>query len=48
MLMAILQGSLAFVRHIDAAAACMYALQHDVLEAQGIRTQGFGRQAYRT
>ncbi len=47
-LTAILQGSLAFVRHIDAAAACMYALQHDVLAAQGIRTQGFGRQAYRT
>ena len=47
-LTAILQGSLAFVRHIDAAAACMYALQHDVMAAQGIRTQGFGRQAYRT
>jgi sugar phosphate isomerase/epimerase len=47
-LTAILQGSLAFVRHIDAAAACMYALQHEVLAAQGIRTQGFGRQAYRT
>ena len=47
-LKAILQGSLAFVRHIDAAAACMYALQHEVLAAQGIRTQGFGRQAYRT
>ena len=44
----ILQGALAFVRHIDAAAACMYALQHEVLAALGIRTQGFGRQAYRT
>ncbi len=45
---AILQGSLAFVRHIDEAAACMYALQHEVLAEQGIRVQGFGRQAYRT
>ena len=27
----ILQGSIAFVRHIDEAAACMYALQHEVL-----------------
>lgn len=44
----ILQGSIAFVRHIDRAAACMYALQHDVLPAQGIPVQGIGRQAYRT
>jgi sugar phosphate isomerase/epimerase len=47
-LKAILQGSLAFVRHIDEAAACMYALQHEVLSAQGIPVQGFGRQPYRT
>jgi sugar phosphate isomerase/epimerase len=44
----ILQGSIAFVRHIDRAAACMYALQHEVLPAQGIAVQGVGRQAYRT
>ncbi len=44
----ILQGSIAFVRRIDEAAACMYALQHDVLPAQGIRVQGTGRQAYRS
>ena len=47
-LTAILQGSLAFVRHIDEAAACMYALQHEVLAAQGIPIQGVGRQPYRT
>jgi sugar phosphate isomerase/epimerase len=47
-LKAILQGSLAFVRHIDQAAACMYALQYEVLAGQGIRVQGFGRQPYRT
>jgi sugar phosphate isomerase/epimerase len=47
-LKAILQGSLAFVRHIDEAAACMYALQHEVLAAQGIPVQGLGRQPYRT
>jgi sugar phosphate isomerase/epimerase len=47
-LKAILQGSLAFVRHIDEAAACMYALQHEVLSAQGIPVQGHGRQPYRT
>ena len=28
--------------------ACMYALQHEVLAAQGIPVQGVGRQAYRT
>jgi sugar phosphate isomerase/epimerase len=44
----ILQGSLAFVRHIDEAAACMYALQHEVLGAQNIPIQGVGRQAYRS
>jgi sugar phosphate isomerase/epimerase len=44
----ILQGSLAFVRHIDEAAACMYALQHEVLAGQGIPVQGIGRQAYRS
>ena len=31
----ILQGSLAFVRRIDEAAACMYALQHEVLAGAG-------------
>src|SRR5258708_3245339 len=44
----ILQGSIAFVRRIDEAAACMYALQHEVLAAQGIPTQGIGREAYRS
>jgi hypothetical protein len=44
----ILQGSIAFVRNIDRAAACMYALQHEVLPAQGIAVQGVGRQAYRS
>ncbi|HLQ77042.1 MAG TPA: TIM barrel protein [Terriglobia bacterium] len=44
----ILQGSIAFVRKIDEAAACMFALQHDVLQSQKIPIQGFGRQAYRT
>jgi len=44
----ILQGSLAFVRRIDEAAACMYALQHEVLSALGIPVQGSGRQAYRS
>jgi sugar phosphate isomerase/epimerase len=44
----ILQGSIAFVRHIDEAAACMYALQHEVLEAQNIPVQGIGREAYRS
>jgi hypothetical protein len=36
------------VRRIDEAAACMFALQHDVLASQGIPVQGIGRQAYRT
>jgi sugar phosphate isomerase/epimerase len=44
----ILQGSIAFVRRIDEAAACMYALQHEVLAAQGIPAQGTGREAYRS
>ncbi|HEX7798452.1 MAG TPA: TIM barrel protein [Vicinamibacterales bacterium] len=44
----ILQGSIAFVRRIDEAAACMYALQHDVLPAQGISPQGIGREPYRS
>ena len=44
----ILQGSLAFVRHIDQAAAAMYALQHQVLAGQGIPIQGVGRQAFRS
>jgi sugar phosphate isomerase/epimerase len=44
----ILQGSIAFVRRIDEAAACMYALQHEVLPDQGIEVQGVGRQAYRS
>ena len=46
--MPILQGSIAFVRAIDEAAACMYALQHEVLAAQGIPVQGVGREAYRS
>jgi hypothetical protein len=44
----ILQGSIAFVRHIDRAAASMYALQHEVLKSQNIPIQGIGREAYRT
>ena len=44
----ILQGSIAFVRRIDEAAACMYALQHEVLAAQGIPVQGIGREPYRS
>jgi len=44
----ILAGSLAFTRAIDEAAAAMYALQHEVLPAQGIAVQGFGREAYRS
>ena len=44
----ILQGSIAFVRRIDQAAASMYALQHEVLAAQGIPVQGAGRQPYRS
>jgi sugar phosphate isomerase/epimerase len=44
----ILQGSIAFVRRVDEAAASMFALQHEVLAAQGIPIQGVGRQAYRS
>ncbi|WP_437923120.1 TIM barrel protein [Sorangium sp. So ce291] len=44
----ILKGSLAFTRAIDEAAAAMYALQHEVLAAQGIPVQGRGREAYRS
>jgi sugar phosphate isomerase/epimerase len=44
----ILEGSVAFVRRIDEAAACMYSLQHEVLAAQGIPIQGIGREAYRS
>jgi sugar phosphate isomerase/epimerase len=44
----ILQASIAFVRNIDRAAACMYALQHEVLPAQGIPTQGTGREPFRS
>jgi sugar phosphate isomerase/epimerase len=44
----ILQGSIAFTRKIDEAAACMFALQQEVLAAQGIAIQGTGRQAYRS
>lgn len=44
----ILEGSLAFSRKIDEAAACMYALQEEVLRGQKIPVQGTGRQAYRS
>ena len=44
----VLQGSLAFVRHIDQAAAAMFALQHEVLAAQGIPIQGTGREPFRS
>jgi sugar phosphate isomerase/epimerase len=44
----ILEGSIAFTRAIDEAAAAMYALQHEVLAAQGIVVQGVGREAYRS
>jgi sugar phosphate isomerase/epimerase len=44
----ILQGSIAFVRHVDRAAAAMFALQHEVLAAQGIAVQGIGRESYRS
>lgn len=47
-LLPILQGSIAFVRHIDAAAASMYALQHEVLQSQGIPIQGVGRESFRS
>jgi sugar phosphate isomerase/epimerase len=44
----ILAGSIAFTRKIDEAAACMYALQSEVLASQGIPVQGVGREAYRS
>jgi len=44
----ILAGSLAFTRAIDEAAAAMFALQHEVLAAQGIPVQGIGREPYRS
>jgi sugar phosphate isomerase/epimerase len=47
-LLPILKGSIAFTRAIDRAAACMYALQQEVLPAQGIPVQGRGREAYRS
>src|SRR4029453_10209184 len=43
----ILAGSRAFVRHIDEAAASMFALQHEVLPAQDIPVQGRGREPFR-
>jgi sugar phosphate isomerase/epimerase len=48
LLQPILAGSIAFTRHLDQAAADMFALQHEVLAAQGIPIQGVGRQAYRS
>lgn len=44
----ILEGSIAFTRKIDEAAAAMFALQNEVLPDQGIPVQGIGRQAYRS
>jgi sugar phosphate isomerase/epimerase len=44
----ILKGSVTFVKKIDEAAGCMYALQQEVLSAQGIPVQGVGREAYRS
>jgi sugar phosphate isomerase/epimerase len=44
----ILQGSIAFTRRIDQAAASMFALQQEVLAAQEIPVQGIGREAYRS
>ena len=44
----ILKGSIAFTRKIDEAAACMFALQNEVLPAQGIPVQGRGREAFRS
>ena len=46
-LLPILKGSVAFTRATDEAAGNMYAL-HKVLESQGIKVQGVGREAYRT
>jgi sugar phosphate isomerase/epimerase len=44
----ILAGSLAFTRKMDEAAACMFALQNEVMRAQGIPVQGRGREPYRS
>jgi sugar phosphate isomerase/epimerase len=44
----ILEGSIAFIRAIDQAAASMYALQHEVLHSQNISIQGIGRQPFRS
>ena len=44
----VLTGSIAFTRHIDRAAASMYTLQHEVLQAQAIPIKGRGREAYRS
>lgn len=44
----ILKGSIAFARKMDEAAACMYALHHEVLPAQDIPVQGRGRVPYWT
>ncbi len=44
----ILEGSIAFTRKIDEAAACMYALQNKVLPSQDIPVQGVGREPYRS
>ena len=44
----ILEGSIAFTRKIDEAAACMYALQSEVLKSEGIPIQGRGREAFRS
>ena len=48
LLQPILAASMAFTRHIDRAAASMFALQAEVLAAQGIPVQGVGREAYRS
>ena len=48
LLLPILQGSMAFARKIDEAAACMYALQNEVLPSQEIPVQGIGRKPYAT
>ncbi len=48
LLQPILAGSIAFTRHIDMAAADMFALQNTVLAAQDIPVQGVGREAYRS
>ena len=44
----ILKGSIEFTRKIDEAAAAMFALQNEVMPAQGIPVQGIGREAYRS